>query len=186
MDFWQGLSLRQRKLLVGSLAHKLNVIHRIEMKSLTMIQAARELGVTASAVSQMMDPSAVSALRAYRGNLLRKRMRSGKHAVLEEELNFRIANVNAKFRITGVGVSIAIILMKAQEIAAQRNIDDFTANTGWVSRFLMRSKLVNVQLYGQAGSVDLSLLTSEIQAIRDTVSRFRPECVFNMDESGSE
>ena len=48
-------SLRQRKLLVGSLAHKLNVIHRIEMKSLTMIQAARELGVTASAVSQMMD-----------------------------------------------------------------------------------------------------------------------------------
>ncbi len=147
-------------------------------------EAALELQLTLQAITYILKPDHVEQLRSYRGPLHRRRLRSGAHLQLERELDLWIAHVNSLFRMTSVGVSIAIIKMKAIEIAAKYKFTTFKASNGWVSRYLKRAQLARTRLHGHAGAVDVSEYKADLEVLRATCDKYPLDHIFNMDETG--
>ena len=94
MSWWSRLSLTKKERYRGCIGHKLDILDRIEKKSMSNTEAALELQLTLQAITYILKPDHVEQLRSYRGPLHRRRLRSGAHLQLERELNLWIAHVN--------------------------------------------------------------------------------------------
>ena len=86
-----------------------------------------------------------------------------------------------------VALSWQLIRVKAQKFAEQMGIpeDDMPAFTdGWLEKFLHRHKLKTVKYSGEAGSADIDAFRTELPLLQQVFAKYKPENVFNMDETG--
>lgn len=111
----------------------------------------------------------------------RKRARVAKNDDLENVL-FRWFQ---QARASSIPISGPILCTKANEIAAEMNISDFSSNTGWLDRFKKRFGIVYKTISGEAASVDKSSVEKwkdgELKRIMD---KYEPKDIYNADETG--
>nr|CAG8687198.1 14352_t:CDS:2 [Entrophospora candida] len=79
-----------------------------------------------------------------------------------------------------------IITEKAKSFAKLLNIPDdaLTFSSGWLQSFKNRNNLKRYQLHGESGSADTNAIENALPDLKAIISSFRPECVYNMDETG--
>jgi hypothetical protein len=76
---------------------------------------------------------------------------------------------------------------RAKVVANQLGITDFNASNGWFTRWLWRFNIgKSVKLHGEAADIDLIEAESKMSVIREQLADagYKPENVFNMDETG--
>ena len=113
------LSKRHKKLLHGSLFHKLDVIHRIDAGSLTKVEAAKELGCTPPAITKLMSSRAsIQAFcRANPGAMVNKKAKIPKYQQLEEEVARWVESCNSLFSTIHFGLGMRMIQHYAGRVA---------------------------------------------------------------------
>lgn len=83
-------------------------------------------------------------------------------------------------------ISRSLLQARASYEAKLQGVSDFKASDGWFANWRWRFDIgKRVRLYGEASDVDLSKAEGEIQILRDTLSvkGYKPDCIFNMDET---
>eukprot|EP00171_Calliarthron_tuberculosum_P021868 IDg21868t1 len=113
----------------------------------------------------------------------RMRNRNGKYHELEQEV-LQFVSLARSLRLP---VTCAVISLKAQSLRAKYNISEtkFSASNGWVFRFCQRSGIGDaVRLWGEAGSVDASLVHDEMIQICQKLQKYSPDRIYNQDETG--
>ena len=124
-------------------------------------------------------------LPTYDGDATRRRMRAGNYEPLEDELMKWIDTSTLLFHQMNAGVSMPLIQSKATELNKTKfHYPQFTACNGWFSRFCSRYDLRRVILRGEAGDVDLSIHQNDLIDLRVKLSSYKPDHIFNMDETG--
>ena len=82
----------------------------------------------------------------------------------------------------------SLVIVKAKRIAQQLSIleGDFKASWQWLSRFRKRRGLQKILLHGEGAEVDKEdpKLLAALDDLYATISRYDPENVYNMDETG--
>jgi hypothetical protein len=73
---------------------------------------------------------------------------------------------------------------KAKTIAAQLNIDNFSASNGWVSRFKDRHGLVFKKLTGKSAEVSGESTDAWLESLPSLLGGYEPCNVYNADETG--
>ena len=63
-------------------------------------------------------------------------------------------------------------------------LESFRATPAWVTGFVRRTGLRSVTLHGKAGAVKVSEVAGGIAELRAALGSFKPEFIFNMDETG--
>ena len=107
---------------------------------------------------------------------------------LDEQLFDFVKVARAKFHKTNIGVSMPMILAKAQSIAAALNLKtkisgvekDWKPTGGWYSRFIKRYQLGAISLHGEANDVNLDDVEPKMEKIRQTLRRYDLDCIFNV------
>jgi hypothetical protein len=171
----------------ASISDKLRALLRVEAGEITKAQAAQELGCSRQAVSSAIKRNWVrkcqhSAQTGY--NFTKKYVTIGEHPALEQQLIEWIDMVDRTYKRTKIRVSRALIISKAKEISKALEIPDFKASDGWFHRFMARYRVRRVKCHGESADVDVEKKESEMRILREQLSRFDPNCVYNMDETG--
>lgn len=78
------------------------------------------------------------------------------------------------------GVSIK---EKARSLAEEFEIADFTASDGWVQKFLGRYNINLQSICGELNKVSQEKTSDWISMLEEIKSKFRPQDVYNMDET---
>jgi hypothetical protein len=74
-----------------------------------------------------------------------------------------------------------------KKIARELGIVGFNASNGWLQGWLSRYKISkSVKLYGEAADIDLAEAETKMNVVRQKLaeSGYKPENIFNMDETG--
>ena len=75
------------------------------------------------------------------------------------------------------------LLDAATDESTKTRLSSFGASSRWLTGFVSRHALRSTHLHGEAGSVKVSELSADIEAIRIRLQDFRPEFI-NIDETG--
>ncbi|XP_065652905.1 tigger transposable element-derived protein 6-like [Hydra vulgaris] len=78
--------------------------------------------------------------------------------------------------------------MKAKEIAQKLNIkeEEFKTSWQWLANFCRRRGLKLMHLFGEGAEVDKNdpVLLQQLEDLYSVIKMYRPENVYNMDETG--
>jgi len=163
-----------------------------------MVINAHEKGDSYARIQETLAPEAtmdalrktVERKRYYReaaerpGAMLnRLSLRGCKYPELDERLYVWFCVLTARGR-KRIPVTYAYVGRKAEQIAADLDINGFKGSLGYVQGWAQRHQLVNVRLHGAAGSVDMDEARLRMTAIRSTLETFDAEFIYNMDETG--
>lgn len=109
-----------------------------------------------------------------------KRLRTAKHEDLESELICWFKNIRDK----NIPLTGPIVKVKAEEIADSLGITNFKFWDGWVARFKTRHAITSQKNCGEANKVSEQTATEWLNNFKIVLERYRPEDVWNFDESG--
>lgn len=126
----------------------------------------------------------------------RARLRKANNVDLEESLLFWTKQVRSEnVAMTGPPLKVCFVFIchlslimfkeKAIEVAAELNIEDFKASEGWLENFKARHSIKFRAEQGEAAAVDIEVVKEWQQTIlRESLSKYSPDDVFNADETG--
>jgi len=111
----------------------------------------------------------------------RKKLRSGAHPKLEEELKKWIEFIwGNTIPLTG-----PIIKEKAKEYAQLSGINDFEASDGWLANFRSRNDILFQKIQGESASVNQEIATDFMKVkLPQLIKDYNPNDIFNGDEFG--
>jgi hypothetical protein len=112
--------------------------------------------------------------------LSQKRLKKPKFEVLEETLGMWFTTMQAKKVI----ISDTILSEKGKDFAIQLQCEDFTASSGWLSRFKSRHDISLKVLHGEAASDNPASVSSGRSELQSVTAAYAPEDIYNMDETG--
>jgi Tc5 transposase DNA-binding domain/CENP-B N-terminal DNA-binding domain len=114
-------------------------------------------------------------------NSAKQKQESAKFPELEEALAIWVSKALAANKtITG-----EIIIAKAINFANLMNIEGFTGSSGWLSNFKKRHNIKQYNKHGEAQSgLSEEELDKEKEKLRELISNYDIEDVFNCDETG--
>lgn len=91
-------------------------------------------------------------------------------------------------RKMGLAIPPSLLQIKAVEVASKLGIpeESFSASNGWLQRFLKRSGIRGVFLFGEGGGVDKDdpELLGKLKELETQIETFNVENIYNMDETG--
>ena len=149
---------------------------------------AREHGISEGAIRKIMKNQEGiqkrSALMSEEGKRKTLRTSIGRFSELEDILCVWIDSMQC----AKIPVPPPLVIVKAKRIAQQLSIPegDFKASWQWLSRFRERGGLQKILLHGEGAEVDQEdpKLLAALDDLYATISRYDPENVYNMDETG--
>eukprot|EP00300_Choanocystis_sp_HF-7_P003298 c12520_g1_i1.p1 GENE.c12520_g1_i1~~c12520_g1_i1.p1 ORF type:complete len:547 (+),score=89.49 c12520_g1_i1:163-1641(+) len=147
----------------------------------------RELGLSKGAAASLKNTDSQIRLAQYASeglDVMRKRCRRGKFHEVEIKLVAWVHRMVGMMPLTKVGVSMSMIMQKANDLASELGVTNFKANTGWFDRFRKRFNLKSITLHGEGGDVDMNSINAKMQELRQSLAIFDADHVFNMDETG--
>jgi hypothetical protein len=177
---------RQRQVQKGSIGQKLALVES-GLEKLSGGQIRHELGLKSAADWRLRKQETQDQLRLHKSSkmdMTRKRARYGKFHDLELKLLEWIDKALSLMKQTKVGVSMSMILQKANQLGSQLGKTDFKANKGWFHRFTKRHCLKRVKMHGEALDVDVASFEEDLVRLKTILSNFEPNHIFNMDETG--
>jgi hypothetical protein len=77
-----------------------------------------------------------------------------------------------------------ILRGKAKMIAAQLNIENVTASTGWIARFKDRHGLVFIKLAAESAAVDSESTEAWLERLSTLLECYKQRNIYNADEKG--
>ncbi|CAG8759418.1 14600_t:CDS:1, partial [Dentiscutata heterogama] len=88
--------------------------------------------------------------------------------------------------VSGLSVSEALISEKARYFVTVMGIseEDMKFSNGWLNGFKQRNNLKVYKIHGKANDAPLELLPNMRAELRTLIAKYRPEDVFNTDETG--
>lgn len=110
------------------------------------------------------------------------RHREVKFPLLEHAMSLWVENVTAG----GVTLTDLLIKEKARIFAQALNIQEceLLFSNGWLEKFKKRNNIRRYRAHGEAGSAPLESLPEEREKLRKLLSRFTPDRIYNIDETG--
>lgn len=114
------------------------------------------------------------------GSELKKRGRKQTY----DDVNSRLKIWYDRLRQSNVPVSGPLLQEEALEIAKALNVDDFHASNGWLEKWKKRYNIVNMNVAGEEGDVNEEVVNSWEERARELVDDYKPEDVWNFDETG--
>jgi len=173
---------KKRKVLTFKEKKELCLYYQ-ENPSLTQEEIGNKFGVKRNTVCDILkDKEKWLNLEFDGSNATRQREKSPKFPELEEALIIWVSKALAANKtITG-----EIILTKAVHFAKLMNIEDFTGSTGWLNNFKKRHNIKQYAKHGEAQSgPNEEELADEREKLKELISNFDYEDVFNCDETGN-
>ena len=170
-------------------SERLEVIAKLSVPSAPSKRSlAREYGVSEGAIRKIMKNKEGiqkrSSLMSDEGKRNTLRASIGRFSELEDVLYVWIDSM----RRAKLPVPPSLVIVKAKRIAQQLSIPegDFKASWQWLSRFRKRRGLQQILLHGEGAEVDKEdpKLLAALDDLYATISRYDPENVYNMDETG--
>ncbi len=110
----------------------------------------------------------------------RTRDRSPLHQQMEDALFIWLNTMLSKH----VAVSDMMLTEKAKQFGADLGITDFGYSTGWLKGFKARRGIKSHTYHGESESADMALVQQGRESLQQTLSRFMPDDIYNMDETG--
>ena len=83
-----------------------------------------------------------------------------------------------------ISVSGPLLQEEALEIAKALRVDDFHASNGWLEKWKKRYNIVNMNVAGEEGDVNEEVVNSWEERAQELVDDYKPEDVWNFDETG--
>jgi len=79
-----------------------------------------------------------------------------------------------------------LLQLQAKKFATLLDIseDDFKASNGWLDRFKKRHNIRRFKIHGESESAPIEKLPEQRQELVELLSQYRPENVYNADETG--
>jgi hypothetical protein len=80
-----------------------------------------------------------------------------------------------------------LIILKAKrmlELSGVKNEDFPSFSNGWLEKFQKRHGFKSFKSYGESGSVNLDVVSTARNVLKEVTSRYSPKDIFNMDETG--
>ncbi len=105
---------------------------------------------------------------------------SPKYQQLEDALFIWLNNMISKH----VSVSDMMLVEKAKQFGADLGITDFGYSNGSLQGFKERRGIKSHTYHGESESADMTLVQEGREALQQTLSRFMPDDIYNMDETG--
>lgn len=108
--------------------------------------------------------------------------RPPKFPLLERALNFWVDQVSA----AGLILTETLLKEKAGRFATLFGFgeDALQWSNGWVGRFKVRNGIKAFRLHGEANSAPIENLPEERRKLRELLSQYRTEDIYNADETG--
>jgi hypothetical protein len=149
---------------------------------------AREYGVSEGAVRKVWENREAilhrSALLTEEKKETTFRSSVGRFTELEDMLYVWIDSM----RRASLPVPPSLVIAKAKIIASNLSIpeSDFKASWQWLSRFRVRHGLQKILLHGEGAEVNKNdpELLAALEELYEIISNYKPENVYNMDETG--
>ncbi|XP_055712593.1 tigger transposable element-derived protein 1-like [Phlebotomus papatasi] len=179
--------IQKRKYL--TLEQKLKIIELSRNK--TQEQLSRQFGVSRSSISQILSRRNILSDLASRKPLFMKRNQSRDPliAVLEKIVKDWIL-MNTQYHIPVTKTKIQMKALSVYEdlkksVPPGTDIKDFTASTGWYSRFIKREDLRNLKIREEGDGGDVEAATRFTEEFAKIVSDggYTPAQIFNVDET---
>ncbi|XP_072142094.1 tigger transposable element-derived protein 4-like [Dermacentor andersoni] len=164
------------------LATKVEVLKEVEKGGAAKQDTARKYGIKPNTLSNYIKNkrTIMDAFEIDKFKTSRKRIRTGAYPELEKALLVWIREA----RSNKLPLSGDIVAMKARTLAAMLGIDDFVSSDGWLTRFKDRHDLVFKSVCGEKASVNQeTCATWKDGKLREYLAEYRPEDIFNADET---
>jgi hypothetical protein len=87
-------------------------------------------------------------------------------------------------RVSSIPIDATILREKAKIIAAQLNMDYFSASSGWLSGFKERNGLVFKKLAEESADVSVKSTDAWLESLPSLLEGYEPRDVYNADETG--
>jgi hypothetical protein len=120
-------------------------------------------------------------IEKYR-NVCKKR-KTGKESTFAE-LEMLLFTWYQQARVSNIPIDGTTQREKAKIIAAQLNIDNFSAFSGWVSRFKDQHGLVFKKLVGESAEVSVESTDAWLESLPSLLDSYEPRDIYNADETG--
>jgi hypothetical protein len=123
-----------------------------------------------------------SALMSEKTKKTTFRSSVGRHPELEEKLFQWIEEM----RRVPLPVPPMLVIQKAKSMATDMSIEGFKASWQWLHKFRQRKGIKSVMLHGEGAEVDKENpeLLHALSKLYEKISKYEPENVYNMDETG--
>ena len=150
--------------------------------SLTIDQLSEEYGCERSTISKILKAKnewLSKELTNHKAKTIANR--PAKFTQLENALSIWTRRVFSQ----NVVLTDGLLQLKAKKFAELLNISetDFKASHGWVDRFKKRHDIRRFRIHGESESVLVENLPEQKQKLVELLSKYRPEDVYNADET---
>ena len=177
------------------------MLEAVESGTTNHSELSRRFKIDRKSIRRILKSKDAINNAVYNGrNFKRAKLRPPKHEELEEILAKWLKNVRSQnVPVSGMLVKVVYIVYfiqnsvnfipiskeKAQEIAEYLEISEFNVSQGWLTRFKDRHSIVFKTIQGEAGAVDFeSLRDWQEKVLKNKISKFSPDDIFNADETG--
>jgi hypothetical protein len=147
------------------------------------VYISKRLGLAASTLnSTFTEKDEIRQQIEKFGNACKKR-KTGKELTFSQ-LETVLFTCYQQARASNISIDGTTLREKAKIIAAQPNIDNFSASNGWVSRFKDRHGLVFKKLAGESAEVSVQSTDAWLESLPSLLGGYEPRDIYNADKTG--
>ncbi|XP_030007197.1 tigger transposable element-derived protein 6-like [Sphaeramia orbicularis] len=109
-----------------------------------------------------------------------RRNRQAKNEGMEKALFLWFSGARAR----NLPVTDDVLRAKGKELGEKLGVTDFAYSSGWLTRFKKRFVISNRVISGESAGIDPEAIDAGWRKAKTVIAKYKPEDVFNMDETG--
>ena len=165
-----------------TLKQKVEIEEQYEKDKNSVRDLAKRFNISKTQAANIIKKRSELKDKWYRGvNQNQKRLSLKGHS---HTLDEKVYEWFGKIRSKGIPISGPILKNKAREIAEKIGYVNFQASDGWLQRFRHRHDITFKSISGEAASVNMDDVKNFKERLSSILLGYRPEDVYNADESG--
>nr|XP_002735421.1 PREDICTED: tigger transposable element-derived protein 6-like [Saccoglossus kowalevskii] len=173
---------QKRRRVELTLADKVKLMKDSESTNLTRQQLGQKYGIGKSTVTDIIKKKA-DYMKQFENNIDGSRQRI-KTSSKFEEINGLVWTWFQQARAKHIPISGPMLQEKALSFASELGVQDFKASNGWLESWRGRYSIKSFKVNGESADVDLEVVEDFKQRIGELCEGYRPEDIFNTDETG--
>jgi AcrR family transcriptional regulator len=176
--------MSQPKKQVRTLHERLKIVEEVEKNpGEKRVDIAKRLGLAPSTLNSIFAKKDEIREQAEKCGNASKKRKIGRESTFAE-LERVLFSWYQQARASNIPIDGTILRGKAKMIAAQLNIENFTASNGWIARFKDRHGLVYKKLVGESAAVDSESTEAWLERLPSLLEGYEQRDIYNADETG--